>query len=54
MSVFKNKGQKGKRVLSGCWYQWDGEGWKEMVKEGKYGGNIMYLCMKMEDLLKLF
>jgi hypothetical protein len=35
-------------VLSGGWFQWEGEGPKERVKNGKYGGNVRYLCIKME------
>jgi hypothetical protein len=50
------KDKKIKHVLSGDWYQWEGGGYKERVKEGEYNGNIMYSCMKMEKqhLLKLF
>jgi hypothetical protein len=29
-------------------YQWEGRGHKERVKEGKYGGCILYSCMKIE------
>jgi hypothetical protein len=36
------------QVLSGGWYQWEWGGYKERVKEGQCGGNIMYSCMKME------
>jgi hypothetical protein len=36
------------QVLSGGWYQWEGRGHKERVEEGKYGGNAVYSCMKME------
>jgi hypothetical protein len=31
MTFFKNRGQEGKTVLSGGWYQWQGEGYKERV-----------------------
>jgi hypothetical protein len=52
------KDRKVKHVLSRGWYQWRGwgEGHKEKVKGGKYVGNIMNSCMKMEqwDLLKRF
>jgi hypothetical protein len=37
-----------KHILSGDWYQWEGGGYKEIVKEGEYDGNFMYSCMKME------
>jgi hypothetical protein len=40
------KDRKVKQVLCGDWYQWEGRGHKETVKEN--GGNIVYLCMKME------
>jgi hypothetical protein len=40
--------RKAKQVLSGSWYQCEGEGYKERVYEGEYGENIMHLCMKME------
>jgi hypothetical protein len=55
MSFFKNKGKQ-KWVLSGARYQWEGIGYREGIKEGEYGRNIMYSCMKIEklDLLKLF
>jgi hypothetical protein len=45
----KNEGQKGKVSPTRGWYQWEKEGHKERVKEGKYGGNTMYSCMKMEQ-----
>jgi hypothetical protein len=32
------------------WYQWVGGGLRKIVKEGKYGENNMYSCMKMEQL----
>jgi hypothetical protein len=38
----KMKDRKVKQVLSGCWFQWEGRGYKKRVKEGKYGGNIVY------------
>jgi hypothetical protein len=37
-----------KQVLSRCWYQWEGGKHEEKLKKGKYGGNNMYSCMKME------
>jgi hypothetical protein len=37
-----------KQVLSGGWYQWEGRGRKERVKEGECGGNIVNTCMKTE------
>jgi hypothetical protein len=40
--------RKVKQVLSGGWYQWEGGGHKERVKEGGCGENIVYLYMKME------
>jgi hypothetical protein len=42
------KGRKVKQVLSRYGYQWEWRGHKEMVKEGEYGGIILYLCMKIE------
>jgi hypothetical protein len=33
------------QVLSGGWYQWDGGGCDERVKEGKYVENTVYTCM---------
>jgi hypothetical protein len=42
------KGRKVKQVLSRGWYQWERGGHEERVKKGKYGGNTMYSCMKME------
>jgi hypothetical protein len=43
-----------KQVLSGGLVPVGGKRYKERVKEGKYGENIMYSCMKMEkwDLSK--
>jgi hypothetical protein len=40
------KDKKVEQVFS--WYQWEGGGHKEKVKDGKYGGCILYLCMKIE------
>jgi hypothetical protein len=34
--------------MSGDWYQWEGEGYKDRVKELECSGNTMYFCMKME------
>jgi hypothetical protein len=49
-----NEGQEGKTDPDG--YQSEKGGQKERVKEGEYGGNILYSCMKIEhwNLLKLF
>jgi hypothetical protein len=27
------------------WYQWEGRGGREMVKEGEYGAKTLYTCM---------
>jgi hypothetical protein len=48
MPFFKMQDRKVKQVLSGGGYQWRG-GNKERVKEGEYGGSILYSCMKMEQ-----
>jgi hypothetical protein len=40
--------RKVKQIPSGGWFQWEGEGYKERVKEGEYDRNIIYSCMKME------
>jgi hypothetical protein len=37
-----------KQVLLESWYQWERGEHKDGVEEGKYGGHIMYLCIKME------
>jgi hypothetical protein len=42
------EGKNVKQVLSGGWYQWEREEYKERVWEGEYGRNILYPCMKME------
>jgi hypothetical protein len=49
------KDKKVKQILSGVGYQWEGRGHKERVKEGEYGGSILYSCMKIDErnLLKL-
>jgi hypothetical protein len=49
------KDRKVKQVLSGVGTS-GRAGHKERVKEGEYSGNIVYLCMKMEqrDLFKVF
>jgi hypothetical protein len=49
------KERKVKQVFSGGEYQWEGGGHKETVKEGEYGGYILYSCMKIEqrNLFKL-
>jgi hypothetical protein len=40
---------KDKKVLSGGGYPRKGGGHKERVKEGKYGGCILYACMKIKQ-----
>jgi hypothetical protein len=52
----KINNSKVKQVLSGDWYQWEGEEYKERMKEAKCSENIMYSCMKMEklDMLNYF
>jgi hypothetical protein len=49
MSFFKSGEQKGK-TLGPVWRLVPGGGgvYKENMKEGKSGGDIMYSCMKME------
>jgi hypothetical protein len=42
------KERKTKQVLSGDWYQWEGEGNKKRVKENECDRN-MYSRMKMEQ-----
>jgi hypothetical protein len=32
----------------GGWCGWEGGRYKERVWEGKYGGNIIYACMKIK------
>jgi hypothetical protein len=44
----KMETRKVKQVLFGDWYQWEGEEYKERVKEAECSGNIMYSCMKIE------
>jgi hypothetical protein len=43
------KDRQVKQVLSGHWYQREGEGDKEIMKDNKYGGSSMYSCMKMKQ-----
>jgi hypothetical protein len=43
------KDREVKQALSGYWEQWEGGGHKESMKEGKYGGSILYSCMKIEQ-----
>jgi hypothetical protein len=45
----KTENRKVKQVLFGGWYQWEGRGYKERVKEAECSGNIMYLCMKVKN-----
>jgi hypothetical protein len=42
------KDRKVKQVLSSSRCQWEIEGLKKRVKKGKYGGYILYSCMKIE------
>jgi hypothetical protein len=42
------KDKKVRQVFSGNGYQWEEEGHKERMKEGKYGGYILYSCMKIK------
>jgi hypothetical protein len=44
ISFSKMEDRKVKQVLSGGWYQREGQGYKE----GERGGDIMYSCMKIE------
>jgi hypothetical protein len=44
--IIKNEGQV-RQILSGRWYQGEKGGHKERVKGREYGGNIMYLYLKM-------
>jgi hypothetical protein len=45
----KNEGQEDKMVLSGggCLGEWGGH--KERGNEDKYGGYILYSCMKIKE-----
>jgi hypothetical protein len=47
---YKIRGQKGRqnRFCLRGWYQWEGKGCGERVKEGEYGANTVYTCVKME------
>jgi hypothetical protein len=47
-NAFLQTWRKVKQILSRTWYQWEGGAYKERVKEGEYGANNMYSCMKME------
>jgi hypothetical protein len=38
-----------KQVLSGGWYSWERGEHKERVKQGTYGGNTIYSCMKCKN-----
>jgi hypothetical protein len=42
------KGRKVKQVFSGGGYQWEEGRHKERVKDGQYGGCILYSCMEIE------
>jgi hypothetical protein len=41
--------RKTKQLLTRSRYELEGVGHKEMVKEGKYDGSILYSFMKMEQ-----
>jgi hypothetical protein len=43
------KDRKVKPVLSRVWYQWEGRGHKERVKEDEYGRSILYSYVKMKQ-----
>jgi hypothetical protein len=43
------KNGKVKQVLSRGGNQWEKRGHKERRKQGKYGGCILYSCMKIEQ-----
>jgi hypothetical protein len=45
----KNERQEGKTVSVWRLIPVGGEGHKERVKKGKYGGSTTYSCMKMEQ-----
>jgi hypothetical protein len=47
-NVFFSKTED-RKVLSRGLYQWEGDGYKERVKESECSRNIMYSCMKMEN-----
>jgi hypothetical protein len=42
------KDRKVKQICLGYWYQQEGEGHKERMKDSEYGRNIVYSCMKIE------
>jgi hypothetical protein len=42
------KNKKVKQFLFGSWYQLEGVGYEERVKEGDCSGNILYSYMKVE------
>jgi hypothetical protein len=44
----KMKDRKVKQILAGSWYQWEGGGYKERVKEGEWW-NIMYSLWKLNN-----
>jgi hypothetical protein len=48
MSFFKNRGLEGKTGPVWGLVSVRGRGYKERMQENKYGGNVMYLCMKMK------
>jgi hypothetical protein len=45
---YKTENRKARQVLSGGRYQWQKGGYKKRMKEGEYGANTVYTCMKME------
>jgi hypothetical protein len=49
MSFFVNEGQEGKTNSVQGLHQWEGGEHKERMKEGEYGGNTTYSCIKMEQ-----
>jgi hypothetical protein len=44
----KLEDRKVNQVLSGGWCQWERGRYKESMWEGKYCGNAMHSCMKVE------
>jgi hypothetical protein len=45
----KNEGQERKTVLFGNGQQYEGAGQKDRKHKGKYGGCILYSCIKIEQ-----
>jgi hypothetical protein len=46
---FQTENRKVKQVLSGGWYQWEGGGYKERVKEAECSRNIMCYVWKWKN-----